>query len=78
MVFTDDDLKRLKEKLLSTHHGDSFHIDRHYCEALLARLEAAEKVIESLSESEDLADLRWFAPTHKFYCAWKKVAGKTK
>lgn len=64
MAFTDDDLKRLKEET----KGDEE--PPWYLEALLARLEAAERCIlrttqdeEGLIESED-------------YTAWRQAAGK--
>jgi hypothetical protein len=48
MAFTDDDLKRLKEQ--AEKPVGAFFIDRQELKALIARLEAAEKLREALKE----------------------------
>ncbi len=58
MSFTDDDLKRLKEMLALPTKPGTYNIvykDRYYgtLDALIARLEAAEKVVNAFKEYED-------------------------
>ncbi len=50
MTFNDDDLRRLKERWDISRQSDDtwFGIDRYEAQALLGRLEAAERVIDRL------------------------------
>lgn len=69
-TFTDDDLKRWRKEL-----ADGFAVKRTplyrifgtEMDALLARLEAAEKVIEACGQELNVS---------KPYEAWRKAAGK--
>ena len=69
-VFTDEDLKRLKDCAngYGEHHvhifGHCFE-KRIFIESLLERMKAAEIALECHSQSGD-----------KFYEAWRKAAGK--
>lgn len=62
-VFSDDDIKRLKEKTALV--SDTWGIDR-----LLARLEAAENVLNTLrGHDAEIVD-------EDLMKAWRKAAGK--
>ena len=65
MTFTDDDLKRLKEDV--NEEGSSYRIPTEDLFALLARLEAAERVILETDERHLPLDA---------WQAWRKAAGK--
>jgi hypothetical protein len=67
MNFTDDDLKRLKERLENQNEPIFTHFNRIDIKALLARLEAAERC---MSVGDDY--VQWNAA----YEAWCKAAGK--
>lgn len=78
MTFTDDDLKRLKA---STMEDAEWVMDWDLFQALLARLEAAEAVIDAESHTEMCEDnyLERKGCTCHFQPAidaWRKVAGK--
>lgn len=72
MKFTDEDLKRLKEyslKLEALPVHSSATIDHHKLKALLARLEAAERVLNT----------SWADNMEEYLKAtkdWRKAAGK--
>lgn len=68
-AFSDDDLKRLKEKILD---GDFTSQETSDLEALLARLEAAEKALELHYEHSGFPELE----DEVAYQTWKKAAGK--
>lgn len=75
MTFTDDDLKRLKGRCNSARALDS-EVDTVLIveiEALIARLEAAEKVINVLEDTDDLTDWSELNPAME---DWRKVAGR--
>lgn len=71
-AFSDDDLKRLKEKILD---GDFTSQETSDLEALLARLEAAEKALLT-------AHVNCYPPKGEHckgcdaYSLWRKAAGK--
>jgi hypothetical protein len=74
MTFTDDDLKRLKEDLQERkddHYELAGRLDIESMEALLARLEAAEILIEAFMDREGMGPF-W----KEEYEAWRKAAGK--
>ena len=77
MSFTDDDLKRLKA--FTERHAlqpeYTVHTANGVMEALLARLEAAEKVIAESLDHNGKAHIG-FDAWHEAYKAWRKVAGK--
>lgn len=71
-MFNDDDLKRLKE-YIANESGDNFSLpaiafDVGDAKALLARLEAAERVIAT--------EPNWIGPGRMAYQAWLKSAGR--
>lgn len=66
-AFTDDDLKRLKDLLLKGHLYSDLVLDKDLL-ALIARLEAAEKIVQ------DKIDRGW--GDHPLVKAWAKEAGK--
>ena len=68
MTFTDDDLKRLKERADFHRFDTNGLMSREIFDALLARLEAAEKVIKKYHTWEDWDD--------SAYKAWRKAAGR--
>jgi len=84
MIFTDDDLKRLKEfigkgnlyQFLDDDHNSDDEIDENEdnyvsINALLSRLEAAENWISVLEDHHSIA------PDEKrFQETWRKAAGK--
>lgn len=85
--FTDDDLKRLKERLdAGMRHVDPYcpSFDRFELSALLARLEAAEEkgkaALELFEAGQAICDPNtYFWLEEKFKKseeAWRKVAGK--
>lgn len=63
MSFTDDELKRLKEDLVPYFP--------HKLEALIARLEAAEKAMNHFCSETVLNEC-----CHPYLTAWRKEAGK--
>jgi len=63
--FTNDDLKRLKAKANDPHGDDMFAVD---VLSLLARLEAAEKVINTHE--------KWCDKSCLEIAEWRKTAGK--
>lgn len=65
--FSDDDLKRLKD---SSSHITHLGVDTPLFKALLARLEAAEKVCE-------IAHNKLFTRYSKEVEAWRKAKGDT-
>ena len=74
MPFSDDDLKRWKEKNIGAHSGKPFAqviMRREEFEALLSRLEAAERIAV-------LAPARWglSETLNGLVEAWRKTAGK--
>jgi len=78
-VFLDDDLKRLKEDLEK--HGSDIFEPIELWQALLARLEAAENIIEySAGHDEDCDEVqsgdKCSCEYDKLYEAWRKAAGK--
>lgn len=70
MSFTDDDLKRLKERLgaMRPFHEMKPHMTPVELEALLAQLEAAEVLVQQLKDGH--------FPQPWAIEAWNKVAGK--
>lgn len=75
-VFTDDDLKRLKE----AKHTDGFacvSLSWEEREALIARLEAAERAVLDLwaKEMGEINDLKLQDYAYKSYDAWLKAKG---
>ena len=79
MTFTNDDLARLKEEIKiqdgkTSMSPDVLVMDRNTLKALLARLEAAEKVIAVIQnmEVEDWDGGEW----DKGVEAWRKAAGQ--
>jgi hypothetical protein len=77
-AFTDEDLKRLKDMCKAEGTGSLRTFYRHEIQALLARLEAAEKVFHS---GEDcLPSCAVFDRGNYCDCgveAWRKQAGKS-
>lgn len=71
MTFNDDDLKLLKKCTGTKTEPYLYYIHRDDINALLARLEAAERVIEDLA----LIDNRLWSGS-KYVEAWRKAAGK--
>jgi hypothetical protein len=69
MTFTDDDLKRLKEQRVIVHEGIHVAVKKVELQALLARLEAAERVIAKHFELMNIS-------TFEELQAWRKAAGK--
>lgn len=83
ITFTDDDLKWFNEWIIDCYESNKFYCRTHEIEALLARLEAAEKVIRSVP------DIAWFKrvfpldQTDAVLCeqfledlkAWRKACG---
>jgi hypothetical protein len=69
MKFTDDDLKRLKEEMDAYPELRDFKVD-----ALLARLEAAEKLI--LLRGTHIPNATITRETETAVWAWRKAAGK--
>lgn len=69
MIFSDDDLKRLKDKI------DQPGYERHtkQYKTLIARLEAAEYLISVSPKSGRDITSYWDA-----FDAWRKVSGKSK
>ena len=74
-MFSDSDLKRLKEMLTEVEGYPQAHADvilnfvRFRFEALLARLEAAEKVCESCTRLNE-------SDFEKAYQTWLKACGR--
>ena len=66
MTFTDDDLAKWKYALQNIW---AIKVDRNEADALLARLEAAEKGMDFLI-------LHHFTTAEKEIKAWRKAAGK--
>jgi hypothetical protein len=81
VTFSDDDLKRLKEYIKRRPEG---YIAVPDFEALLARLEAAERVIDRLNEcnreqyDEESVCSGWYCNSwiDSEIRVWRKVAGK--
>ena len=71
MVFTDDDLKRLKLRLSADYFVRNKFVDAQDVEALLARLEAAEKLVYLIGPCH-----RCVACYREEERAWHKAAGK--
>ena len=73
MTFTDDDLKKLKKEFADWNFP---RVDNNVMEALLARLEAAEKVCKFISDKSylELPDNAKRLATLEL--AWRKAAGK--
>lgn len=77
MTFTDEDLKRLKEKVFATPKEDWIHPHERpeYYKALIDRLEAAEMIATHVAS-------RWkdspfyVLGTEELIEAWRKAAGK--
>lgn len=74
-AFTDDDLDRLKKEIKSTdqYEGNTY-IDNVELEALLSRLEAAEKCIGAPSEC--LCEPTVLGSVSCNYCEWRKSKGE--
>jgi len=75
MTFTDDDLKRLKEDLKECY----YHPSKFDCDALIARLEAAEAALKMLLEIDEEShddSIDPASPMGKLLEAWRKAAGK--
>lgn len=74
MVFTDDDLKQLKNNFRT---NETWYMDlqSEQMEALLARLEAAEHIIE-LCDGGDANRHHASENYQKAYEIWRKAAGK--
>ena len=70
MVFTDEDLRRLKLRLSADYFVRNKFVDAQDMEALLARLEAAERVCDAWGDSAGgtITQAAW----HE----WRKAAGK--
>ncbi len=69
IIFTDDDLKRLKKRLKYVKPStDNSWLSTNYFLALLARLKAAEAIVERW-DSDILVE-------RKLFGAWRKAAGK--
>jgi len=78
--FTDDDLKRLKELLAKTvqptvEDGQEYNRLMDKTGALIARLEAAETVIQQSFGHDGMA-LIGLDDWHEALNEWRKVAGK--
>lgn len=79
MTFTDDDLKRLKDTATRCEESaSSLPLDEMIADvsplelkALIARLEAAERLIECVTCGRDVRGI-W----ETFYEKWRKAAGK--
>lgn len=65
MIFSDDDLKRLKEGKLPIQAGQKFA-------ALLARLEAAEKALNRAERHHNA----FHCVFDEHYKAWRKACGR--
>lgn len=69
--FTDEDLRRLKEDLITFRKpGTSPYSDYGAIKNLLARLEAAEEIVDQASDAEP----NW--ENYPCYKKWRKAAGK--
>lgn len=85
--FTDDDLERLEERLDDPLESEDAYFLRHRGKALLARLEAAEKLAEEFSNWKDTrehlncdsscSDKPYFDGIRTAIGAWRKAAGKS-
>ena len=72
MSFSDEDLKRLKERFIDTGHPrDGQIIKLGEVQALLTRLEAAERCVR-LGIDEQYGSKTWFDAQE----AWKKSCGR--
>ena len=89
MTFSDDDLKRLKEKLPMVNLGDPLVLEKHQAIALLARLDAAEKCCTNAWNIEDIIEVpselgltsqsvlvREIDEFRESYKTWRKAAEK--
>lgn len=77
MSFTDEDLKRLKDVAIydSKGHTPDVRTEGNKTLALLARLEAAEILLERLTNPEELYELSDVDKDHELYLAWLKSKG---
>jgi hypothetical protein len=83
MTFTDDDLRKEKEKLnghiahcgFTEYPAHCMDINCRKQEALLARLEAAEYLIK-LKDYGEVNRKQWLESHQLAWKAWRKVAGK--
>lgn len=73
MIFTDDDLKRLKEEMRPQKPWDYVRFDPDKITALIARLEAAEDLISVSPKSGRDITSYWDA-----FDAWLKACGRSK
>lgn len=73
IVFTDEDLKRLKDLMMGFPNSAVSSLDVGEIRALLARLEAAEKVCEA---AQYMKRLIYSARFNADMEAWRKAAGK--
>lgn len=73
MTFTDEDLKRLKERCES---DDLIGIFDYELPALLARLEAAEKIVIFDCLHDPKAKCGCTKELNQLIQAWRKAAGK--
>lgn len=73
--FSDADLKRLKEVIQARHRYMLKDLSFDTWGALLARLEAAEKVAQYMGTTDSL-NRAPFTPAGELYKAWRKAAGR--
>lgn len=71
MIFSDDDLKRLKDELQDVSNVDLVHFLQDV-EALIHRLDAAEHVIDQIGTA--MSDPKWDAFAKE---KWRKARGSS-
>lgn len=71
MPFTDEDLKRLREEIESDVESSGMPMTRSYMNRLLARLEAADRLIERID-----SDLLGEEEYQKCLKAYREACGK--
>jgi len=72
--FTDEDLKRLTEWINGVPARALTLPNAELIKALLARLEAAEKVCSQIDKYTDTLDI--YVPIRESYQEWEKAAGR--
>ena len=75
MTFTDDDLKRLKERFMEADDAECDYMDMKVLlqKALLARLECAEALCEEWAQN---ANTSHPCSMNTLYEAWRKAKGE--
>lgn len=75
MVFSDENLKRLKVHLETDKefHENATWVEHVQMDALIARLEAAEKACSTPSACNCSQECDWHSEA---LCEWRKVSGK--